>query len=72
MLYDGRKPEIKLSRFFLKLVKPLFCQLCDPYTSYNEGIYGITLRQLTHQSPLFFGTTANYLADRMFRYLLNA
>lgn len=44
---DGRRPKILLSRFFLKLVKPLFCQLCDPYTSYNEGVYGITLRQFT-------------------------
>ena len=54
-----------------KRVDPLFSQLCDPYTSYNEGVFGITLRQLTQQSELLFGFMAPFFAECLFEYLLN-
>ena len=32
---EGRYPTFELNFQFLKKIKPLFAQLCDPYTSYN-------------------------------------
>ena len=41
--HQSQNQTYELEEMFLKKVKPLFSQLCDPYTSYNEGGYGITL-----------------------------
>ena len=68
----GRLPTIELPSLFLDRVNPLFSQLCDPYTSYNEGVYGITLKQITHQSELLFGKISSYFGERVFAYLLSA
>lgn len=63
-------PNYELSPIFLAKVKPLFSQLCDPYTSYNQGQYGVTLKQLTMQSELLFGIMAPFFGERIFSYLL--
>ena len=68
--HDGRFPTFELSFQFLKRIKPLFAQLCDPYTSYNQGQYGVTLKQVCYQSHLFFGKPMPYFAQRIFRYLI--
>ena len=68
----GRLPKIELPSQFINRVNPLFSQLCDPYTSYNEGVYGITLKQLTHQSELLFGKISSFFGERVFSYLLSA
>jgi len=62
--------KYELSPQFIKRVKPLFAQLCDPYTSYNQGQYGVTLKQVCFQSILFFGQPAPYFGQRLFHYLI--
>ena len=59
---EGNFPKYPLSGQFIRRIKPLFAQLCDPYTSYNQGQYGVTLKQLCFQSYLFFGKPAPYFA----------
>ena len=66
----GDKYEIQ--PIFLDKVKALFSQLCDPYTSFNQGVYGISLKQLTSQSELLFGNCASYFGERIFSYLIMA
>ncbi len=67
---DGNLPKYPLSTHFIKRVRPLFAQLCDPYTSYNQGQYGVTLKQFCFQSYLFFGKQAPYFAQRIYHYLI--
>ena len=67
---EGHYPSYKVHKMLLLRIDPLFSQLCDPYTSYNEGVYGITLRQFTSQSKLLFGVESTYLGERIFSYLL--
>lgn len=34
---NGMYPDLEVSSAFLEKIDPIFSQLCDPYTSYNEG-----------------------------------